>query len=43
MEDVVAAVRTFNRFYTRRVGALNQRFLGTELSLPERGAVRDRA
>jgi DNA-binding MarR family transcriptional regulator/GNAT superfamily N-acetyltransferase len=35
MEDVVAAVRTFNRFYTRRVGALNQRFLGTELSLPE--------
>jgi DNA-binding MarR family transcriptional regulator/GNAT superfamily N-acetyltransferase len=35
MEDVVAAVRTFNRFYTRRVGALNRRFLGTELSLPE--------
>ena len=35
MEDVIAAVRLFNRFYTRRVGALNQRVLGTELSLPE--------
>ena len=35
MEDVIAAVRLFNRFYTRRVGALNQHFLGTELSLPE--------
>lgn len=35
MEEAIAAVRTFNRFYTRRVGALNQRFLGTELSLPE--------
>jgi DNA-binding MarR family transcriptional regulator/N-acetylglutamate synthase-like GNAT family acetyltransferase len=35
MEDVIAAVRLFNRFYTRRVGALNQRFMGTELSLPE--------
>ena len=35
MEDAIAAVRRFNRFYTRRVGALNQRFLGTELSLPE--------
>lgn len=35
MEDAIVAVRTFNRFYTRRVGALNARFLGTELSLPE--------
>ena len=35
MEDALAAVRTFNRFYTRRVGALNPRFLDTELSLPE--------
>jgi len=35
MEEAIAAVRTFNRFYTRRVGALNQRFLGTELTLPE--------
>ena len=35
MEDAIAAVRLFSRFYTRRVGALNQRFMGTELSLPE--------
>ena len=35
MEEPIAAVRAFNRFYTRRVGALNQRFLGTELTLPE--------
>jgi DNA-binding MarR family transcriptional regulator/GNAT superfamily N-acetyltransferase len=35
MEQAIAAVRTFNRFYTRRVGALDARFLGTELSLPE--------
>jgi DNA-binding MarR family transcriptional regulator/N-acetylglutamate synthase-like GNAT family acetyltransferase len=35
MEEAIVAIRTFNRFYTRRVGALNQRFLGTELSLPE--------
>jgi DNA-binding MarR family transcriptional regulator/N-acetylglutamate synthase-like GNAT family acetyltransferase len=35
MEQAIAAVRTFNRFYTRRVGALNARFLGTELTLPE--------
>jgi DNA-binding MarR family transcriptional regulator/N-acetylglutamate synthase-like GNAT family acetyltransferase len=35
MEEAIAAVRSFNRFYTRRVGALNARFLGTELSLPE--------
>ena len=35
MEHAIAAVRTFNRFYTRRVGALDARFLGTELTLPE--------
>jgi DNA-binding MarR family transcriptional regulator/GNAT superfamily N-acetyltransferase len=35
MEDAIDAVRQFNRFYTRRVGALNARFLGTDLSLPE--------
>jgi DNA-binding MarR family transcriptional regulator/GNAT superfamily N-acetyltransferase len=35
MEDVIAAVRLFNRFYTRRIGALDERFLGAELSLPE--------
>jgi len=35
MEEAIAAVRTFNRFYTRRVGALDEAFLGTELTLPE--------
>jgi DNA-binding MarR family transcriptional regulator/ribosomal protein S18 acetylase RimI-like enzyme len=35
MEDAIEAVRLFNRFYTRRIGALNARFLGTELTLPE--------
>ena len=35
MEEAIAAVRTFNRFYTRRVGALNARFLGTDATLPE--------
>lgn len=35
MDEAIDAVRRFNRFYTRRVGALNARFLGTELSLPE--------
>lgn len=34
-EDAIEAVRRFNRFYTRRVGALNARFLGTEATLPE--------
>jgi DNA-binding MarR family transcriptional regulator/GNAT superfamily N-acetyltransferase len=31
----VDAVRRFNRFYTRRVGALREGLLGSELSLPE--------
>jgi DNA-binding MarR family transcriptional regulator/N-acetylglutamate synthase-like GNAT family acetyltransferase len=35
MEHAIAAVRRFNRFYTRQVGALDVRFLGTDLSLPE--------
>jgi DNA-binding MarR family transcriptional regulator/N-acetylglutamate synthase-like GNAT family acetyltransferase len=35
MEHAIAAVRRFNRFYTRQVGALDARFLGTDLSLPE--------
>jgi len=35
MEDAIEAVRLFNRFYTRRIGALNAHFLGTELTLPE--------
>ncbi|AXJ96601.1 MarR family transcriptional regulator [Sphingomonas sp. FARSPH] len=36
MEDAdVAAIRRFNRFYTRTIGALDARFLGTEATLPE--------
>jgi DNA-binding MarR family transcriptional regulator/N-acetylglutamate synthase-like GNAT family acetyltransferase len=35
MEDAIAAVRRFNRFYTRLVGALDAHFLGTSLTLPE--------
>lgn len=34
-DDAIEAVRLFNRFYTRRVGALNARFLGTDATLPE--------
>jgi len=35
MQDVIAAIRAFNRFHTRLVGALDAKFLGTDLSLPE--------
>ncbi|WP_342627026.1 bifunctional helix-turn-helix transcriptional regulator/GNAT family N-acetyltransferase [Nguyenibacter vanlangensis] len=35
MDQTVTSVRTFNRFYTHRVGALNTRFLGTDLTLGE--------
>lgn len=35
MEDAIAAVRRFNRFYTRSVGALDSRFLDSDLSLIE--------
>ena len=35
MEDVIAAVRAFNRFYTRLIGVLEAGFLGFDLSLPE--------
>jgi len=35
MEDAIAAVREFNRFYTRLIGALDDRFLGADLTLPE--------
>jgi DNA-binding MarR family transcriptional regulator/GNAT superfamily N-acetyltransferase len=35
MDDAVAAVRAFNRFYTRSVGALGAHFLGSDLSLTE--------
>ncbi len=35
MDEAIAAVRAFSRFYTQRVGALDAKFLGSELSLPE--------
>ena len=35
METSIAAVRAFNRFYTRLIGALDARFLGSDASLPE--------
>jgi DNA-binding MarR family transcriptional regulator/N-acetylglutamate synthase-like GNAT family acetyltransferase len=33
--DALSAVRAFNRFYTRLVGALDADFLGSSVSLPE--------
>lgn len=33
--DTVAAVRRFNRFYTRRIGLLNGALVGADFSLPE--------
>ena len=38
-KEAVAAVRRFNRFYTRFVGALEPRFLGSEMSLVEARAL----
>lgn len=35
MDDALATVRAFNRFYTLFVGALDPDFLGTQMSLPE--------
>src|SRR4051812_40994551 len=35
MDDVVAAVRGFTRFYTRFVGALDAHYLDSDLSLAE--------
>jgi DNA-binding MarR family transcriptional regulator/N-acetylglutamate synthase-like GNAT family acetyltransferase len=35
MEELVAAVRRFSRFYTRRIGLLHEGLLGGKLSLPE--------
>jgi len=35
MDDAIQTIRLFNRFYTRFIGALNARFLGTDLSLAE--------
>jgi len=33
--NAIAAVRSFNRFYTKHVGALDQHFLGSDISLAE--------
>lgn len=35
MDDAIQAVRGFNRFFTRFVGALDANFLGTDMSLAE--------
>lgn len=35
MSDAVTALRAFNRFYTRHVGALDAAYLGSAISLPE--------
>ncbi|KDE19259.1 hypothetical protein AZ09_13250 [Acetobacter aceti 1023] len=35
MEHAIAAIRNFNRFYTKYIGALDSRFLGSNLSLTE--------
>ncbi|HST36043.1 MAG TPA: bifunctional helix-turn-helix transcriptional regulator/GNAT family N-acetyltransferase [Allosphingosinicella sp.] len=35
MDDAIAAVRTFNRFYTRFAGALDAHYMDSELSLTE--------
>lgn len=35
MEDTIAAFRRFNRFFTGIVGALDEQFLGCDLTLPE--------
>ncbi|QSB45832.1 MarR family transcriptional regulator [Tsuneonella flava] len=35
METTIEAIRTFNRFFTRHVGAMNARFLDTDANLAE--------
>ena len=35
MDQAIAAVRHFNRFYTRHVGAIDARFLDSDANLPE--------
>lgn len=34
-DDTIAIVRDFSRFYTRRIGVLQEALLGSDLSLPE--------
>ena len=33
--DPIAAIRSFNRFYTRRIGVLEEAYLGTPLGVAE--------
>lgn len=35
MDTAIEAIRTFNRFFTKHVGAIDGRFLDTEANLPE--------
>ena len=35
LEDRVASIRRFSRFYTRRIGVLHEGLLGSPLSLTE--------
>jgi DNA-binding MarR family transcriptional regulator/GNAT superfamily N-acetyltransferase len=35
LDRQVATIRGFNRFYTRRIGLLDEHFLGSDFSLPE--------
>lgn len=35
MDTAIEAIRTFNRFFTRHVGAIDARFLDTDANLPE--------
>ncbi len=35
METAIQAIRTFNRFFTRHVGAIDARFLDTDANLAE--------
>lgn len=35
METAIESIRSFNRFFTRHVGAIDARFLDTEANLPE--------
>ena len=35
MDHAIEAIRTFNRFFTRHVGAIDARFLDTDANLPE--------